>query len=618
MTELSHAPPPQMVKPRWVLHHLLPLGGAFFILCLTYFSVNKFANSDPYLSLLVSQAILEHQTIKLDAYKDSAQPPLDLYGSGGMILRQGEHYYYYLPVGTSLVALPFVGVARWLGLDMQVGKDIFAVHRLLAALLSALIFGVTYQIAASYLHRLAAFVIAFISVSGTTLTSTVGTALWNMGFVVLFTSLALLLLVRYENGKSKDIHPYWLGFFLFAAYLCRPTASIFVALMLGYLFLRHRAIFLKTAGTSLFLLLLFVAHSWWEYGQWLPTYYGAVGGRLAVHAQRVPLLTALYGTTLSPSRGLFVFSPFLAWVLLVAGWQIRRIAGQPLLWLCLIWSALHLFVTTTTTRWWGGHSYGPRLLTDMLPALILITILLWRELGHTLRPRVRTFIVTLYLLLGVIGIFIHSVQGLYNNYTQMWNGGLFAPNVDLYQSYLLDWNYPQFLASADSLCTRERDFYASQFAQYQDFVIPGTYTPGTPIDVAYKRNDVVWMGWSLPEQGGRWSLCHSSRLAVRLGNEVTSDKSYQLTVVSGSYGQQTVTMVLNGTPLTTFDINTPTATPITTTVTLDGGLLIPDTINVIEFQIPTARTPITALRSLRDQRMLGLSFVSLTLSEVTP
>lgn len=605
----------KIIISRATLALFLPLGGIFFVFCLTYFSVNKFANSDPYLSLLVSQAILEDQTIQLDRYKDSAQPPLDQYGSGGMILRQNEHYYYYLPIGSSLVALPFVQVARLMGLDMQLPKDVFAVHRVLAALLSALIFGIIYKIAESYLEPISAFVIASVSVLGTTLTSTVGTALWNMGFVVLFTSLALLLIVRFENGKSRDIHPYWLGFFLFAAYLCRPTSAIFIALLLVYLLLKHRSAFLKTAASALFFLLLFVAHSWLEYGQWLPTYYGGVGGRLAAHGQRVPLLTALYGTTLSPSRGLFVFSPFFAWVLVMAVGRFKGVAKVPLVWLSLLWFALHLFVTTTTTRWWGGHSYGPRLLTDMLPALILITVLVWRDIRTSPWVGLRRGVVAGYLLLGLVGIFIHSVQGLYNNNTQMWNGGLFAPNVDIYQEYLFDWQYPQFLASADALCNREQSFYERQVAQFGDNYLPQPYALGTSVGFDYKGQDMLFTGWSFPEQGGRWSLCHLSQLVFRLGDEVRANQSYEITFAAGSYGAQEVTMVLNGTPVTTFAINSKTSAPLTTTVTIDGALLNANALNVIELRLPDAKTPIAALRSLKDQRLLGLSFVSFRLAE---
>lgn len=255
-----------LTLPNPLRQWLLPLAGMLFVFVITYFSVNKFANSDPYLSLLVSQTILEHQTVKLDAYKDSAIPPLDSYGRDGMIVRDDEHYYYYLPVGPSVFSLPFVQVARWMGKDMQRPADIFAVQRGLAALLSALIFGVVYKMAESYLDALSAIVIAFVSVLGSTLTSTVGVALWNMGFVVLFTALALLLLVRFETGKSHTMHPYWMGFLLFAAYFCRPTSAIFIALLLAYLLFRHRSDFLKTAGTALFFLLLFVAHSWWDTG----------------------------------------------------------------------------------------------------------------------------------------------------------------------------------------------------------------------------------------------------------------------------------------------------------------------------------------------------------------
>jgi hypothetical protein len=595
---------------RW----LLPLTGMAFVFLITYFSVNKFANSDPYLSLLVSQAILEHQTVKMDAYKDTAQPPLDIYGRDGMVVRQGEHYYYYLPMGPSVFSLPFVQVAQWFGKDMQLPADVFAVQRVLSALLSALIFGVVFKIAESYLDTLSAFVITCVSVLGSTLTSTVGTALWNMGFVVLFTSFALLLIVRYETGKSRTLHPYWLGFCLFAAYFCRPTSAVFIALVFAYLLLRHRSEFLKTAGSALFFLMLFVAHSWWEYGQPLPVYYGSVGGRVAVHAQRVPLLTALYGTTLSPGRGLFIFSPFFAWLFIIAARYGGILGRKPLVWLCLIWFALHLFITTTATRWWGGHSYGPRLLTDILPALILLTILTWREVQQQMQGRWQVWVATIYLLLGVAGIFIHSVQGLYNNQTQVWNGGVFSPNIDLYPDYLFDWRYPQFLATHDALCTRQNEFFVSRFAQYMAYELPEPYTPGNEITFTHQEKNVTFIGWGLPEQGGRWSLCPSTQLAFRLeGADPT--RSYKLLLTLGSFGQQTTTVSINGTPIGTFDIHTRSDNPLTTTLNFDGALLNPHGLNTITFDIPTARTPIAELRSLRDQRLLGLSFVAFTLSE---
>lgn len=350
------------------------------------------------------------------------------------------------------------------------------------------------------------------------------------------------------------------------------------------------------------------------YGRLLPVYYGSVGGRVAVHAQRVPLGTALYGTTLSPGRGLFIFSPFFAWVFIVAARFLGVLGRKPLVWVCLLWFALHLFVTTTATRWWGGHSYGPRLLTDMLPAIILVTILTWKESRQRLRPPLQVLVLSVYLLLGVVGILIHSVQGLYNNQTQMWNGGVFAPNVDLYPDYLFDWQYPQFLATTEALCHRQEEFFSSRFAQYMDYELPQPYSPGTEITFAHQEKNVTFIGWGFPEQGGRWSLCPSSHLAFRLEG-VDESRPYKLSVALGSFGQQTTTVSINGTPIGTFDLHTRTSNPFTTTLTFEGTLLHPNGLNTIEFAIPTARTPIEELHSLRDQRLLGVSLVSFQLRE---
>ena len=42
----------------------------------------------------------------------------------------------------------------------------------------------------------------------------------------------------------------------------------------------------------------------------------------------------------------------------------------------------------------------------------------------------------------------------------MWNGGSTLANVDRHPEYLFDWRHPQFLATNDSVCAREREVVA--------------------------------------------------------------------------------------------------------------------------------------------------------------
>ncbi|MFQ5743794.1 MAG: hypothetical protein ACE5HV_09430 [Acidobacteriota bacterium] len=97
------------------------------------------------------------------------------------------------------------------------------------------------------------------------------------------------------------------------------------------------------------------------------------------------LLGGLAGLTVSPSRGVFVFAPILLIALVgaVSAWK-RQLswpaAGAPgqrseatLLARYLSLAALAvLLVYAKFIVWWGGNSYGPRYLTDIMPLVALL------------------------------------------------------------------------------------------------------------------------------------------------------------------------------------------------------------------------------------------------------
>src|SRR6185369_11601547 len=83
----------------------------------------------------------------------------------------------------------------------------------------------------------------------------------------------------------------------------------------------------------------------------------------------------LAGVLASPSHGLFVFSPVLLFAL-AGTWFWRRQAVGPvrlLAPLAALFSLSQVIVCARWPVWWGGDCYGPRLLTDILPCLILLT-----------------------------------------------------------------------------------------------------------------------------------------------------------------------------------------------------------------------------------------------------
>ena len=100
---------------------------------------------------------------------------------------------------------------------------------------------------------------------------------------------------------------------------------------------------------------------------------GNVAGAYAVHVRpdnfNDSIVGGIAGLLFSPTRGLFVFSPFLLFVLIFC----RRIAGERLgrgLFAAIGCAMVIQLLLYAMIDWRQGLSWGPRWLTDMLPMLI--------------------------------------------------------------------------------------------------------------------------------------------------------------------------------------------------------------------------------------------------------
>jgi hypothetical protein len=573
---------------------------ALLVFCTAFYSRVSNAFSDPRFSLLVSQAIVQYRTIHLDAYKDVVEPPLDDPEFEWTIVRHNGHLYYYYPLGPSLFSVPVAFVANTFGKDMANQWQNQSVQNILSSLLCLATFLLLYALCRQFVEWRASLSISLVSMLGSSLMSTMGTALWNVDFAVPLATLALLLIIRLDRGRAKAWEPYAIGILLFCIYISRPSTSTFIIVALGYLLWRHRSRFLTVAVTALVPLILFSLWSWREFGSLAPVYY-LPAARLGAHASSFWL--ALYGHLLSPSRGLLIFSPFVILVLAGAVWRWKSLLRQPLAWLALAWLGLTIAATSTMTRWWGGWSYGSRLLTDGLPALVLLTALLWQNLSAQLSRSRRRIAIAGYLILGLIGIFINSYQGLYNLNTAAWNG-MMLPDVDRDPAYLLDWEYPQFMATSEGLCARNREFMLRTAADPEESV------PGETIAHGADDPRVVFIGWSQPEKDWRWSECTSSAVRLSLA-EVDPGATYRLQISAGSFGVQEVGVYVNGEHAGNLVFPGPPSPPVKRSLTVDGSLLKPDDVNEITFDIPGAVFPNNG-----DPRLVGLAFAQLRLDQV--
>jgi len=144
----------------------------------------------------------------------------------------------------------------------------------------------------------------------------------------------------------------------------------------------------------------------------------------------------LAGTLLSPSRGLFVFSPWALLALAALPATAARIAAFPVLRSVLLGLVAFALVNASYAVWWGGWSFGPRYWTEAMP---LFGVLLGFALAWA-RTRSRAW---RWAFGGAIAfsVALQAIGAFY--YPSSWNR--IPVSVDVRHERLWDWRDSQLL-----------------------------------------------------------------------------------------------------------------------------------------------------------------------------
>ncbi len=437
-------------------------------------------------------SIVREGNIDLDEYG-----PLVSKENNYAVVRVDERLYCLYPVGSALAALPFVAATD--GAFRLAGSDAFAesvkagiperfesaVASALVALTAVMIYLIARLGAAGSGGRCAgpglgvagSLAAVLVFAFCTSAWSTASRAMWQHTPVILMLTLAMYMLLRacwplslrgrgcrssllgrgWPEGPGEGGSPKpWLaglaGSPLAFAVVCRPTAVI-PAVVLGlYVLLAHRRQFPLFVLCAAAIALPWMLLNWSIFHSVLPPYYQprtfGGGGNL---------LEGIAGNLVSPSRGLLVYSPVLALSVLGAWLKVRR-REFTLLDDCLAAVVvLHLLVVSGLLVggywcWWGGHCYGPRFTTDIVPILIYFLL---PVLGAC-RPATGEFsplsasrrkaLIVVVVALCAWSLFA-NYRGANDRATLRWNRitAAGAPaNVDEQPWRLWDWSDPQF------------------------------------------------------------------------------------------------------------------------------------------------------------------------------
>ena len=218
-----------------------------------------------------------------------------------------------------------------------------------------------------------AWSIALVYAFATSSFSSSSQALWQHGPSQLFLTLTIYWLVK---GLDEPKFSAYAGLALGSAIICRPSNALMAIPIAAYVLLKRRDQFLGFCLATVPPLLWFIAYNMHYNGSPVSTGF-AIGiidpsrlWNLGAHLFRTPLSEGLAGILISPSRGLFIYSPILlfAFVGMVMVWRNSKLVLLKYLSLAPL---LTILLTAKWINWWGGGSYGPRLLADITPFLCL-------------------------------------------------------------------------------------------------------------------------------------------------------------------------------------------------------------------------------------------------------
>jgi hypothetical protein len=342
-----------------------------------------------------------------------------------------QHLSSLYPIGTAIVSLPIYAcfylflIAQ--GAQIDLASADFNAQRLFfekisATILTALSVVIFYQISRIKFDRSVSLITAFIFAFATQTWMISSQGLWQHTAtnLVLLCTLLCLAKANLSQGLKRKLLILNAGIFCGLLLSIRPTNIFFVIpiVLTSLFYYRRDSILLLSALPALLPSLL-----------WNLYYFGNLGGAYSAILSAFTfspqsIAVRLVGLLFSPSRGLFVYSPVLLFVgfgffSLCRFWKHRN---EKLL-LCLIPSCLALLIQYACFEiWWGGGSFGPRLLTDSLAVLcLMLNYAIARHLNRFSSLK-RFFIdwrTLLFSLLLVFSVFVQTV-GAFG--TQTWNG----------------------------------------------------------------------------------------------------------------------------------------------------------------------------------------------------
>ncbi len=369
----------------------------------------RIASGDTLPASLLPFSILLERTINLDFFYPAVREHAPQHLRALPIV--SGHAYSEYPIALPILLTPlyvpaavYVTAAGWSPAQVMVLAGVL--EKLTASLIAASSVAFFYLLAIRLIDEKRARWLAILYGFGTATWTISGQALWQHGGSQVAIILALFFLDRLRE-RADDLQAALLvGLFAGLGAAIRPTNTLFVAAAFAALLASSRGIRLM-AAFWLFPVLTSAVTVAYNLGV-----FGAVQGAPALSFDG-NLWRGLAGVLFSPARGLFVYSPVLLFS--AAGvfslFRRREWPAQPVYLAALVFAVSQVVLIATWRVWWGGHCYGPRLLSDALPAFVVLMAPAMETIfrSRTLRA-VFVVLLTFSVFVQAVGAFCYSAS----------------------------------------------------------------------------------------------------------------------------------------------------------------------------------------------------------------
>jgi hypothetical protein len=270
----------------------------------------------------------------------------------------GPHSYSIYPPGTATLDLFPVLLALAAGIPLESQVFVGLGGKLYATLAVALSVALVYLASARMTRPVPALIATVVYAFGTSVWSTSSQQFWEHAPGHLFVALGTYLLARADQWGPRA------GLALGFATVVRPTLVIVAAF--GALVSWRREALLRYLAWGVPAAVFLVTYNLLVFGTIRQSYPDT---DLAFSFPPPGWL----GLLVSPSRGLFVYSPVLIFAVVgfIMAWRSRRDEAASLVRDASLGVAGVYAVYASIGYWWGGWSYGDRYLSDVAPLFAL-------------------------------------------------------------------------------------------------------------------------------------------------------------------------------------------------------------------------------------------------------